>query len=685
MNKTEKMEALFEKLRIDDPSVLEELSSFAHENPDYPDPWAHLAWNLHYKGYVEEAYQASSHLLTLLTDTSEAYQLHARICFRLGLIDECIQSMKQAITHANDSFSYRRELIETYLHLGKPLPALFDYIRLRLDKSSRKMLPRKLLLRVVADLSARGLSKLLLFNTLRDTVFNWFYFYFARRNKWGYALVFAKSASEGNSTNPLWPERAADAIYNKRDILIPDYDNEIAWRNIALRLDAPYASEKLARIHLHAGHPHTAISVLEKNPPNSVEGCEILAHSLAAKNCYYEAEAIYEKMGELDPIHYTNAAIMRIHTGDFHQATNHCKMALNFNPRQPLAAFIKAASEHLSKNETCNAQTLDNILQELAQKHNWRNRISQIRHDWQSQMTKLLRTGRNQMIHCPICSSQQFLPTYLDPVPDWIRGQCEKCKFLYANPQPLPETISELYLNDSAQSSNLQMFFRKSLGEVLAQPPEEAGRIFGFKERMWEPEFSLPLFEKERGPERKMLDIGCSVGTTMYQYRCRGWEVSGIDLDENAVELARSIDLDVRISTIEDADFPPESFDFITMMDIIEHVSDPKPVFKKVYELLKPGGMLKIKTPCAESIIHYQYGPQWISSDTHLIYFSRNILLECLRRYGFSIVATRSYLEANKITHTYNEWRRLSITPSFDQLVIDWDIGDTITVLARKK
>lgn len=52
-------------------------------------------------------------------------------------------------------------------------------------------------------------------------------------------------------------------------------------------------------------------------------------------------------------------------------------------------------------------------------------------------------------------------------------------------------------------------------------------------------------------------------------------------------------------SLIEDAPLKPESFDLITSMSVIEHIPDDKGAIQKMWDLLKPGGVLLISVPCA--------------------------------------------------------------------------------------
>ena len=47
-----------------------------------------------------------------------------------------------------------------------------------------------------------------------------------------------------------------------------------------------------------------------------------------------------------------------------------------------------------------------------------------------------------------------------------------------------------------------------------------------------------------------------------------------------------------------------ETYDFVTMWDVIEHVNFPNATFEAAAALLKPGGILAVGTPCRDSFYH---------------------------------------------------------------------------------
>lgn len=112
-----------------------------------------------------------------------------------------------------------------------------------------------------------------------------------------------------------------------------------------------------------------------------------------------------------------------------------------------------------------------------------------------------------------------------------------------------------------------------------------------------------------RGGKREgasLLDIGCDTGSLLCTAReAFGMKVTGLEINARAAEVARTRHgLDVVVGPIETARLMPESFDYVTMIDLIEHVADPLALLTSARRLLRPGGRLYIMTPNHDALIH---------------------------------------------------------------------------------
>jgi len=124
-------------------------------------------------------------------------------------------------------------------------------------------------------------------------------------------------------------------------------------------------------------------------------------------------------------------------------------------------------------------------------------------------------------------------------------------------------------------------------------------------------------------PEQgKLLDIGAGTGEFLLTAKNNGWEVKGIEPDENARLLAKQKGIKL---VPDSAKFKSEKFDVITMWHVFEHVYDLKNQIIELEQLLKKDGLLIIAVPNFKSYDALYYKEYWAAFDVprHLWHFSR--------------------------------------------------------------
>ncbi|MCW8906161.1 MAG: bifunctional 2-polyprenyl-6-hydroxyphenol methylase/3-demethylubiquinol 3-O-methyltransferase UbiG [Sedimenticola sp.] len=102
---------------------------------------------------------------------------------------------------------------------------------------------------------------------------------------------------------------------------------------------------------------------------------------------------------------------------------------------------------------------------------------------------------------------------------------------------------------------------------------------------------------------KRVLDVGCGGGILSEGMARAGAEVTGIDMGEAPLEVARLHLLESglkvhyeRVPVEQLAQRQPESFDVVTCMEMLEHVPDPASVVEACARLAKPGGKLFFST-----------------------------------------------------------------------------------------
>lgn len=145
--------------------------------------------------------------------------------------------------------------------------------------------------------------------------------------------------------------------------------------------------------------------------------------------------------------------------------------------------------------------------------------------------------------------------------------------------------------------------------------PAEIAKFEQLASRWWDREGEFkPLHEinplranyiDQRAPVagKKLLDVGCGGGILTEAMAQRGAEVTGIDMGEAPLKVARlhalesGAKVDYRRVPVEElAAAQPGSFDIVTCLEMLEHVPDPASVIRACTELVKPGGQVFFST-----------------------------------------------------------------------------------------
>jgi SAM-dependent methyltransferase len=142
-------------------------------------------------------------------------------------------------------------------------------------------------------------------------------------------------------------------------------------------------------------------------------------------------------------------------------------------------------------------------------------------------------------------------------------------------------------------------------------------------------------------PSGKLLDVGAGVGAFLSVSSRHGFSAKGVEVSKWASRYARrEKGLDVATGTLEDARFEDAHFDVVVLNHVIEHVQDPRALLGEIRRILRPGGLIVLGAPNAESLMARLIRARWASyrPGEHIWHFTPSTLRRLVESEGFRVV-----------------------------------------------
>lgn len=231
---------------------------------------------------------------------------------------------------------------------------------------------------------------------------------------------------------------------------------------------------------------------------------------------------------------------------------------------------------------------------------------------------------------CPICAEPD--PILWLAAPDRFHGRTKKYQLLRCR------SCSMVWLDAPPSKSEMGMHYGSDYDRTISTAAQAPEHWFGRRDEL--------LRLKPGGGA--ILDLGCATGGFLSTLKGPSWELSGIEMSEDAASVARSrCGAEVFVGDILDAPFPPQSFDVITCFNVFEHVYEPKEVLVKVAEWLKPGGIFYTLMPNIDSAGARIFRSYWYALELprHLSHFSPATLRKVAQSAGLREVSLETWRE----------------------------------------
>lgn len=179
-----------------------------------------------------------------------------------------------------------------------------------------------------------------------------------------------------------------------------------------------------------------------------------------------------------------------------------------------------------------------------------------------------------------------------------------------------------------------------------------------------------------------ILEIGCGTGGTLDLARSMGKvrKSVGVELNPDSAASASECADKVFVGDIESLQLPfdPESFDVIIISEVLEHLIDPWSVLKKLFPLVRPGGLLYASSPNVAHINtvrmllknKWSYEKSGLFDWTHLRWFTPKTYQEMVEAAGFEVlwnssVAPMTHKQSLANTLTFGYFRHLFTSQIF--------------------
>jgi 2-polyprenyl-3-methyl-5-hydroxy-6-metoxy-1,4-benzoquinol methylase len=220
---------------------------------------------------------------------------------------------------------------------------------------------------------------------------------------------------------------------------------------------------------------------------------------------------------------------------------------------------------------------------------------------------------------CPICGSPPGKGLFVKEGFRHVR--CDYCDLIYVSLILREDLLIQYWREEFAWKS------------VLKSQPQLDMDILKFG-------YGLDLAASYLEGSKDLLDIGAGNGDFVLLAKERDWQAVAMELNlESVANLERS-GVQVIVRPMELADIAPDSFNLVTMWEVLEHLTEPKNVLHEVRRVLPARGLLLILVPNVNSLVTrlLHERSDTFGGHSHLNHFNPKSLTKLLEITGFEIL-----------------------------------------------
>ncbi len=222
----------------------------------------------------------------------------------------------------------------------------------------------------------------------------------------------------------------------------------------------------------------------------------------------------------------------------------------------------------------------------------------------------------NRITHCIVCNKDKFKALAKYNAGNLVR--CISCGMVFSMQKP-DQTVLDAHYNGYAFFSGISPTTIKRYNELLDK------------------------FEFFRSMNR-ILDVGCGEGFFLDQAVRRAWDAYGTECVPHYIKICEDKGIHMKKGILNIDNYPSESFDVITSIEVLEHLNYPVQEIINFNSLLKKGGVVYITTPNFNSLSRRILGKSWsvINFPDHLCYFTPDTLHKIMIQNGFKKIELKT-------------------------------------------
>lgn len=269
---------------------------------------------------------------------------------------------------------------------------------------------------------------------------------------------------------------------------------------------------------------------------------------------------------------------------------------------------------------------------------------------------------------------------------------------------------SDLKITDANYGNTLELHRCARCGFVFAEG-SELGRLLSLYEQLEDEGYEQSQVSRQlqmtwladltlqhKPDARTALEVGAGTGLLVQTLRARGLSTFGLEPSRSLVEVARTRGVELLSGTFGHPDLEGRKFDLVFLIDVIEHVVNPRVLLESAAKALTPGGVVVVVTPdhasVARRVLRHKW---WHFRLAHVCYFERRSFAELCKRCGLTLeraVRARWFFPVTYVLERLQQyvplplgrWVQESRARSFfDQQVVELNLFDSWVFMCRSK